>query len=192
MRKLVTYCEFNKFDNEATVQLRIIEGCHSTGFRNENTERNTNHGAFRSQGHLTCHPNGNWKSAYDGTSSLHGWGLHRQDRLPQPLKEKHRWTCSRCGLADPHVGTCPAMGHKCGQYNSDNHFASVCLGGHIKAERGCTARPHVGVSRQARHMDEQIAALLLTLMPPVHVTQTNVYISCQTSQHKSAHLKTSN
>ncbi|KAJ1155679.1 hypothetical protein NDU88_008408 [Pleurodeles waltl] len=33
MRKLVTYYEFDRFDNEAAIRLRIIEGCHSTGFR---------------------------------------------------------------------------------------------------------------------------------------------------------------
>ncbi|KAJ1167100.1 hypothetical protein NDU88_007493 [Pleurodeles waltl] len=33
LRKLVTYCEFDKFDNEAAIRLHIIEGCHSTAFR---------------------------------------------------------------------------------------------------------------------------------------------------------------
>ncbi|KAJ1128705.1 hypothetical protein NDU88_007080 [Pleurodeles waltl] len=33
LHKLVTHCEFNKFDNEAATRQRIIKGCHSAGFR---------------------------------------------------------------------------------------------------------------------------------------------------------------
>ncbi|KAJ1116162.1 hypothetical protein NDU88_004381 [Pleurodeles waltl] len=30
--KLVTYCKFDRFDNEEAMRLRILKGCHSTGF----------------------------------------------------------------------------------------------------------------------------------------------------------------
>ncbi|KAJ1164290.1 hypothetical protein NDU88_004735 [Pleurodeles waltl] len=76
----------------------------------------------------------------------------RHDKTPLSLKEKPGCACYRCGLEYLHVSAFPAIGHKCQKCNRDNHFACVCMGGHIKVERGRHARPCVATSRHAQHV----------------------------------------
>ncbi|KAJ1118958.1 hypothetical protein NDU88_007145 [Pleurodeles waltl] len=150
-----SHCEFDKFDNEAAIQLRILEGCHSTGFRTKLLKETYMLDKIltmaRSEARATAHAihmeNGRVQMiepahCMSGSSS-------RQDKPSLPQKAKHERICCCCGLEQPHIGTCSAMGHKCQKRNCDNHFASICMGGHIKAKRGRLARPRIISSRHA-------------------------------------------
>ncbi|KAJ1160512.1 hypothetical protein NDU88_001014 [Pleurodeles waltl] len=151
LSKLVTYCKFDHFKNEAEIRLWITEGYHSIGFNTKYQKKHTLNKILtmagskaRATSHSTHMENGRVRM----TEQAHhiAGNSSRQDKPSLPLKEKHEWTCYRCSLEYPHVGACLAMGHKCRKCNSDNHFASICMGGHIKAERGRPARPRITLS----------------------------------------------
>lgn len=158
LRKLVLYCEFDKFNNEEAIKLGIIEGCHSTRFRTKILKETYTLDKIlaiaRSEGRTTSHAinleNGRTRTMQQVHSKAGGSTRHDMQTLPLTKSGK---ACYRCGLAYPHVGACPAMGQKCQKCNRDNHHASVCRDGHIKSDRRWSTRPRKNSSHRARPME---------------------------------------
>ncbi|KAJ1160785.1 hypothetical protein NDU88_001278 [Pleurodeles waltl] len=69
----------------------------------------------------------------------------------QTMEQAHRMAESSSRHDKPygHISACAAMGHKCQKCNRDNHFASIRMGGPIKAERGRPTRPRETSGRHA-------------------------------------------
>ncbi|KAJ1163018.1 hypothetical protein NDU88_003481 [Pleurodeles waltl] len=153
--KLVTYCEFDKFDNKTA----IIEGCHSTGFRMKilketyTLDKILTMARLEARTPLHAIQMKTWRVLMMEKAKCMAGSCNRQDKTPMSPKEKHGRTCYHCGLEYLHVGACPAMGHKCRKCKCYNHFASICRGGYIKAERGHPARSRVALSQHAQHVE---------------------------------------
>ncbi|KAJ1108497.1 hypothetical protein NDU88_005873 [Pleurodeles waltl] len=181
--------EFDKSDNEAAIRLRIMKGCQSTWFRTKILKESYTLDKILTMARLEARATSHAIQMETGRVRTMGQtprmagSYNRQDKTPLPLKEKHRWTCYLCGLEYPHVGACPAMGLKCQKCNSDNHFASVYMGGHLKAGRGRPARPCVAMSRHAPQVEARNRSSS-TDSDAASRRDTNEHLySCQTSQH---------
>lgn len=155
LRKLVTYCEFDKFDNEQAIRLRIIEGCQSVEFRTRVLKEPTTLEQIltmaRTEARATTHAKQIQAGKERGVALAHrvtGNFKKKEHQVPVPSKKMDP-TCYRWGLEFPHVGACPAMGQKCRKCNRDNHFATMCMSRQFRSERSRTARPRMPSTRYA-------------------------------------------